>query len=610
MLRRSNKRKFSKKELRAQRKHDTDTPTEVVSVPAKTRSQVKIEIPRLITVAELANLSSRTPAEIVGALMRNGVLATVNDSIDRETVEIIADELDLEIHAESQVVPSMQKISGKAQSETRPPVVVVMGHVDHGKTTLLDAIRKTNTVASEAGGITQHIGAYQVQWTDNQDQIRPITFIDTPGHEAFSAMRAHGATITDVAILVVAADDGVKPQTKEAMSHAKAANIPIIIALNKIDKKEANPDRVKGELAELGLAPEDWGGKTPLVRISAKHSQGIDDLLDVVLLVADLQDLRAQTQGQAEGIVIEANKQQGVGPVATVLVQSGELKIGDAIVLGPIFGKIRVMENERGQRYTKAGPSTPVRIAGLSGVPAFGEHLKVCQNEKEARQLAQKAGLKKRLKHVTHQSQETEKERSLAIIVKADVDGSLKAIKTSLEAIEIPDVEVKVILEGVGDVTESDINIGTSLGQPYIVAFRTGATVAARHLARTNNIEIHSYDVIYRLIEDVQKSAEHLHLPIQILTEIGRLKVLKIFRTTKTHQILGGRIEQGRIVKSARVTILREKEILGTGIIESVQKGQEAVAELHAGEECGLGISTTETIQIDDVLVIELAEKA
>lgn len=613
MARRNTKRKLSKKEQKALTKEQA-TASSVVSTeaPVKRREMVRVDVPATITVAELAKRSGRTPVEIVGALLGSGVIATVNDSVDRETVEIIADEIDLEIGTEEKLEPAKLKANNAPQS-ARPPVVVVLGHVDHGKTTLLDSIRKANVVAGESGGITQHIGAYQIAWKTEDGTQRPITLIDTPGHEAFSAMRAHGVTMTDVAILVVAADDGVKPQTKEAISHAKAANVPIIVAINKIDAPGAQPDKVRGELAELGLADEAWGGKTPTVLVSAKQGTGIDELLDTVLLVADLAELTARPTGPAEGVVIEAHMELGIGPVATILVQHGQLEVGQHVAIGRVVGKVRLMHDDVGQRVQVAGPATPVRIAGMADVPSFGSQLVVTGSEKEARLLAQSASEQYQSRQLSAQT-ETEDESddeqlSISIVLKADVDGSLSAIQTSLEQITAEGVTVKVIHQGVGDLSESDVNLALAAKHPFIVAFRTGATVAARTIARSKQQTVHAYDIIYRLIDDVRTEAERLKTHKVITTEVGRLKVLEVFRTTKTAQIIGGRVEQGYIEKGGNLEIMRQEDPVGTGTIETLQRGQTKADKVDSGEECGLGVATTETIEVGDVLVVSVTQR-
>lgn len=595
-----------KKEQRALTKTQA-TDNVAQPVVAVQRDVVTVQVPTTITVAELSRRSGRPATEVVGALLRSGIIATVNDSLDRESVEILADELDLSIKPEE--AAREEAIAATVRSDvertTRPPVVAVMGHVDHGKTTLLDAIRKTDVAAKESGGITQHIGAYQVGWKGGDGTERRITFIDTPGHEAFSALRAHGASVTDIAILVVAADDGVKPQTREALSHIRAANVPIIVAITKIDKPGANIDKVKGELAELELTPEDWGGKTPTIQVAAKEGKGVDDLLDTVLLVADLAELTARAAGSAEAVVIESHMEQGVGPVATILMQQGQLAVGDIVVVGSAYGRVRLMEDEHRERHATVGPSTPVRIAGISGVPTFGSKLTVVADEKAARELvrvAQEAGPRRTIPSTGRDDGE-EALPTLSVVIKADVDGSLAAIRQSLEGVSVDGAAVEVVHGGVGDVTESDVNLAVAAEHPLILAFRTGVTVAARTLARTNHIPITSYDVIYQLIEEVTTTAQQLRKRERVIEEIGRLKVLKMFHATRAEKILGGKIEQGRLKQDALITIRRGDDEIATGRIKSLKRGATVATEIAEGEECGVAVAVGPTILEGDVLV-------
>jgi translation initiation factor IF-2 len=598
MAARRKQRKLSKKETKALKKVG-DQPQVVESTRDTFRAAVDIELPQTITVSELAKLSGRNPGEIIGALMRNGVIASMNDSVDRVTVEILADELALRIRDVSEAAPSAE--SNQLVQAVRPPVVVVLGHVDHGKTTLLDSIRETQVAAKESGGITQHIGAYQVLWKDKTGNQRPITFLDTPGHEAFSALRAHGATMTDIAILVVAADDGVKPQTKEALSHARAANIPIIVALNKIDKPGANIEKVKAELAELGLQPEEWGGKTPVVSISAKNKIGIDDLLDTVLLIADLDELTARSVGLATGMVIESHKTNGIGPVATVLVQQGQLKIGDNIVIGSVYGKVRLLLDEFGTRHREVGPATPIQVAGLDDVPSFGANFEIIANEKQAREQARQFALKNRTDDRMNQSNLSVEEGQLALVVKADVDGSLKALKTALEAITVTGVQIVVIHAAVGQVTESDVHLAAASGA-HIVAFHVGVLATARRLAENHGVLISAHDVIYELTDLVRLLAEGAVQKERIQVEIGQFIAKALFRVTKTHKIVGGVVSKGEIRKGATVTIERGSLVIGKGTISTLQRGQQQAPTVPQGEECGLGLDTTDQLQVDDVL--------
>ncbi|MGI6103150.1 MAG: translation initiation factor IF-2 [Patescibacteria group bacterium] len=608
MARRPQKKKLSKKQLKAQRKVDAAPKrTEDVAPQKPARTTVDVPVGSTIMVADLARRSGRTSAEIVGALLGNGVIATVNDSVDRETVEIIGEELGIRVIDE---VAAAETTDADVESELvpRPPVVTVMGHVDHGKTSLLDSIRQANVASSESGGITQHIGAYQVVWRGSDGNLpeRRITFVDTPGHEAFSALRAHGASITDIVILVVAADDGVKPQTKEALSHARAANVPVIVAINKMDKPGANVDRVKGQLVELGLNPEDWGGKTPVVPVSAKAGTGIDDLLDTVLLVADLGELTARPDGLARGVIIESHMQPGVGPVATVLVQRGELRVGDMVVAGTAWGRVRFMEDEYGTRHLTAKPSTPVRVAGLSSVAVFGTQLAVMTSEKAARAAAQQAADRSGARFVNYE--ESDETPHLSVVLKADVGGSVEAIRSSLANLQPEGVEVRLIHDAVGDLTESDVHLAMASRHPLLLAFRTNVTAAAKNLAKLNNLPIYSFQVIYELIEHVETQAKALREPTVLRVETGRLEILGVFRTTKTEQIVGGRVEQGDVRTGAVATIMRDGEEVGTGTIRSVQRGQTPADLVREGEECGLSLATTTPAAVGDVLVIHVDE--
>lgn len=605
MAGRRKQRKLSKKETKALKKAG-DRPVYVESSREPARNAVSISLPATVTVSDLSKLSGRTPAEIIGALVKNGVLASMNDSIDRETVEILAEELALSITHDSDVKHVEEEVSG--EQVVRPPVVTILGHVDHGKTTLLDSIRETQVAAKESGGITQHIGAYKVDWSDKQGKQRAITFLDTPGHEAFSALRAHGATMTDIAILVVAADDGVKPQTKEALSHAKAANVPVIVALNKVDKPEANVDRVKAELVELGLQPEEWGGKTPVVAVSAKARTGIDDLLDTVLLVADLAELTARFDGPAKGVVIEAHKAVGVGPVATVLVQQGTLRVGDTIVVGSVYGKARLLQNEWGKRQSEAGPSTPIQVAGLTDVPVFGAQFEAGMTEKEARERARQSELRSKTASRTAKAQGVTQEGQLALILKADVDGSLKALRGALENIHVEGVDIRIIHEAVGQVTESDVHLAAA-SDAQIVAFHVGALSTARRLAEQHRILLTTNDVIYDLTDQVTALAQGAVKTERVRVEIGQFLIKAQFRSTKTHKIIGGVVQKGEVRAGAQASILRNGEVAGTATIQSVQRGQQTVEQIGQGEECGLGVESQTELLPGDILQLTVEEE-
>ncbi|MCA9388328.1 translation initiation factor IF-2 [Candidatus Berkelbacteria bacterium] len=598
---RKRQRKLSKKEGKAQKKLSVQSNQPEVRIEEK-RSVNEVDLPETVTVGDLAQLSGRSSAEIIRVLISNGMLININDSIDFETAEIIAPELDLKISKQKLSKP--KKLTGAGGLLPRPPVVVVMGHVDHGKTSLLDRIRSTNITAGESGGITQHIGAYQVDWKTEEGEARKITFIDTPGHEAFSAMRAHGANITDVVVLVVSAEEGVKPQTKEAVSHAKAANVPIIVALTKSDLPTANPEKVKSELVELELSPEDWGGKTPTLLVSAKTGEGIDDLLTTIILVAYLADLKSRQEGLAEGVVIESHKAVGIGPVATILIKEGTLRISDNFYIDNILGKVRFLEDDSGKRLSEAGPSTPVRVAGLSGVPTFGSTLIAANSEKEARQLSSTV-----ISKATKSSKAVEvQDNVVPVILKADVDGSIKALQQSLEAINVEDTTVSIIHSGVGDITESDAHMAASTGA-YMAAFRVGISPAARRIANSENLKFKQYEVIYDLVDDMMAAAQGALKTELVEVEIGKLKVKGVFRTTKAIKIVGGKIEEGKVVKGCSVKIKRKDEVIDSGEVDSVQRGQTTTDEVGVGEECGLLIEITKPIEIDDVLVFSTQEE-
>ncbi len=564
-----------------------------------------VEIPSVLTVREFAEALNLPVTDIISKLVQNGVMATINESIDFDTMTIIGDELRFEIKATSNKIQDTNKETTKKNLKPRPPVVTVMGHVDHGKTKLLDAIRHTDVVAGESGGITQHIGAYRVtiKPSDKKKQERAITFLDTPGHEAFSAMRAHGANITDVVVLVVAANDGVKPQTIEALNHAKVASVPIVVAINKIDLPDADIDKVKRQLADQGLNPEEWGGKTPMVAVSAKQNQNIDELLEMILLVADLKELKADPTLPSSGVVIESHMQAGMGPVATVLVQEGTLKINDPVVIGQTYGKVRIMENYLGKKVTEAGPSTPVRIAGLQEVPNFGDRVLAVASEKEARDLTAVKTIKRKVLSISEFSQDIKegKIKELKLILKADVAGSLEAIKKSLNDLATEEVKINIIHEGVGDISESDINMAIS-SHALVIGFRVKADADVMNLARRENVKIQIYDIIYQLIDDLTAALSGLLEPEIVEIEIGRLSVLAVFKVTKKEQIVGGKVTTGKIENGTDVRIVRDKDTIGMGKITSLQQNKKDVSECAENFECGLKVETQTKIKVGDSL--------
>ncbi|MBR2214919.1 MAG: translation initiation factor IF-2 [Selenomonadaceae bacterium] len=566
-----------------------------------------IKIGESIAVKDLASKMSCTAAEIIKKLFLMGVMATINQEIDFDTAALVAQEFDITAEelppeVDPTLIPEIE--DDPKTLKLRPPVVTVMGHVDHGKTSLLDAIRKTSVSAHEAGGITQHIGAYQVMCRDKK-----IVFLDTPGHEAFTAMRARGAQVTDIAILVVAADDGVMPQTVEAISHAKAANVPIIVAVNKIDKPGANPDRVKQELMEHGLVPEEYGGDTIMVPVSAKQKQGIGDLLEMILLVAEVQELKANPNREARGVIIEAELDKGRGPVATVLVQSGTLRIGDSIVAGTSFGKVRAMVNDRGDSVKKAGPSVPVEVLGFNDVPAAGDILAVLE-EKQARSIAaarierQRTQLikakKVSLDDLFHQIQEGNI-KDLNIVVKADVQGSVEALNSSLLALNKNDeVRVSIVHSGVGAVNESDVMLA-SAANALIIAFNVRPDANARKVADAEDIDIRTYRVIYDALNDVKDAMSGMLAPKYKEVVQGRVEIRKVMKFSKA-LVAGSYVLEGKIHNNSKIRIIRDNIELFDGAIDSLRRFKDEVKEVAAGYECGISIVDYRDFREGDII--------
>lgn len=598
------KHKLSKKEAKAEAKISEKRIISATTAVAEQKTSARqIEVPAILSVREFSEASKVPVTEIIAKLVRNGVMATINELIDFDTMSIIADELGIELK-EKKEEESQQATtnSQKKHLEARAPVVTVMGHVDHGKTAILDAIRHTDVLSTESGGITQHIGAYQVNIAKD-GKNRPITFLDTPGHEAFSAMRAHGANITDVVVLVVAANDGVKPQTIEALNHAKAAGVPIVVAINKIDLPDADVERTKRQLADQGLNPEEWGGDTPMVLVSAKKGQNIDELLEMILLVADIRELRAEIHMSASGVVIESHMQAGRGPIATVLVQEGLLHLGDVVVVGQTYGKIRIMENYLAKKVPEAGPSTPIQIAGLQEVPNFGDRVLVVTDEKEAKELTKVKTINRKVLSITELSQDIKegKIKELKIVLKADVAGSLEALKSSLKDIETEEVKIKVIHEGVGQISESDINMAIA-SHALVIGFRVKAGAEVMNLARRENVKISVYEIIYQLLDDISAALSGLLEPEIVEVEIGRLSVLAIFKTTKNEQIVGGKVTFGKIKNNTEIKIVRDKENIGTGKIINIQSNKKDMTEVLENFEAGLKVETSTKILVGDSL--------
>jgi translation initiation factor IF-2 len=580
-----------------------------------------VSFPSVVPVKMMAEELGVGAGDIIKILMGNGVLATINESVDFDTAAIVAHEFGFEAHEakDTEAEETHEDVFKEYKMAPRPPVVTIMGHVDHGKTKLLDSIRNTNIIDTESGGITQHIGAYQtkITITENGKKIeRQITFLDTPGHEAFSAMRAYGANITDIVILVVAADEGVKPQTIEAISHAKAAKVPIIVAINKIDKPDADPDRVKRELSEHKIIPEEWGGKTPMIPLSAKTGVGIEALLEVIAITADIEGLQAPIDKPGTGMVIESKVQPGKGPVASVIIKEGRIKSGDFLVCGNDFAKIRFMEDWRGNRIKEGLPSDPVLIAGFKRIPKSGASVRVVASEKIAKEISEKLERKDSIKSIAKSvglgevSQEAKegKIKELALIIKADVKGSLDAIKGSLEEITSDDIKINIISDGVGAVTESDINLATA-SRAVILAFRVPTPPAVMKLSETNKIKISKYDIIYQLIDDVTAALEGMLEPEIVETKIGTFEVAKLFLKTKNKGIVGGKVIKGKITPGTRIDVIRDEEKIGTLKPESIQVGQQKVNFVEAKDECGVSYIGEVKIKPKDLFEFVLVEE-
>lgn len=559
-----------------------------------------------ITVGELAETLNIPVTTLVGELFKNGIVATINQRIDFETAQIIIDELELDVEIEKKESTTAQRkvhqLSDKAIK--RPPIVAVMGHVDHGKTTLLDAILKTKTVDDEAGGITQHISAYQ---TERKGRI--ITLLDTPGHEAFAALRQHGAALTDVVVIVVAADDGVKPQTVEAIRFARSANAKIVVAINKIDKETANSQLVKTQLAtEHDLNPEEWGGDTVMVEVSAKTGKGIDELLDMVLLVADIEELKADIDVPAQGLVIESHMEQGRGSVVGLLVEQGELKPGHFLCAGTAYGKVRTLLDFKGESLKKAGPSTPVVITGFRELPQFGDEFIIVPSEKEARLLTQKARIERErdaastnvtgadLLKMMNQQRETQ---DLNVIVKADVQGSLTSVVDSLKLVDTGgEITLRVIGSGVGNISENDIRLAGD-GQTIIYGFNVELPPAVKRLAQRDKVEVRLYKVIYELLDDARKTMEKMLAPDVVETEIGSLEIKGVFRTMKDLTIVGGEVKTGKAVPGVLARVVHAGEKIAEVEVASVQREQQEVKEVFEGDLCGLSLKTDKKLLLE-----------
>ena len=570
---------------------------EALEAAEKAAEPVIKSIPASISVKELAEVLGKKGSDLVMALMKKGQMLNINATLDFDTAAAIAEDYNviLEQEEEKDILETVfaEEEDDEKDLKERPPVVVVMGHVDHGKTSLLDAIRHSNVTKGEAGGITQHIGAYTVQIDG-----KPITFLDTPGHEAFTAMRMRGAQITDIAILVVAADDGVMPQTVEAINHAKAAGVEIIVAINKMDKPSANPDRVKQELVEYGLVAEDWGGQTICVPVSAVTKDGLDSLLEMIILVAEMKELKANPNKNARGAIVEAQLDKGRGPVATVLVQNGTLQVGDPIVAGAAYGKIRAMTDDKGRRVKKAGPSTPVEILGLSEVPSAGDSFYVAENDKEARQVAESIIAKNRENMIKETPQKVSLDdlfsqiqsgnmKELNIVVKADVQGSVEAVRQSLERLSNEEVRVRIIHGGVGAITESDVMLA-SASNAIIIGFNVRPEPAAKAFADEEKVDVRLYRVIYNAIEDITAAMKGLLDPVFEEQVLGHAEVRQLFKASGVGTIAGSYVKDGKFVRNCQVRIIRDGIVVYEGDLESLKRFKDDVKEVAAGYECGL----------------------
>jgi len=603
---------------------DADTAQAVREMFGKAPADKKVaEIAPGATVKDLATAMGLSASDVQKKLMSMGVLAAVNQRLSPDAARKLAGIYGFQVKIKLEQKPeaggdgtavAKPKPKHKAPgggTQPRPPVVTIMGHVDHGKTTLLDAIRKTNVVEGEFGGITQHIGAYQVE-VEHEGEKRKITFLDTPGHAAFTAMRARGASVTDIAILVVAADDGIMPQTVEAINHAKAAEVPIIVAINKIDKPDANPDRIKTQLTEYELVPREYGGETETVPVSAKAKTGIDDLLENILFQADLMELKADPHAaKPQGVIVEAKQEVGRGPVATVLVQQGTLRVGDNVVCGLAHGKIRAMMNERGERLNKALPAMPVEITGLSIVPAAGEKLEVVKDERTARQLAEQRAETQRanrlssahrmtLEDVARRIREGEAQE-LKVIVKADVQGSVEAVIGQLKQIRIDEVRLRVIHSGVGNIGENDVTLAAST-DAIVIGFNVRADGPAQAAAEREHIDIRTFNIIYELTDAVERAMKGMLAPIFEEVALGKAVVRQRFQTPKGIVIAGSYVTEGKIVRNAQARLVRGGETLHTGKIDSLKHIKEDVREMAQGYECGIVVADLVDVKVDDVI--------
>jgi translation initiation factor IF-2 len=576
--------------------------------PAKTPPEKRLRLGEAVTVKELAEKMRIRPADAIKALMKMGVMATINAVIDSDKASALAQQFGYSVETAAADLEEglAEEEAVEEQLVPRAPVVTVMGHVDHGKTSLLDAIRATNVTQSEAGGITQHIGAYEVNTSRGK-----VVFLDTPGHEAFTAMRARGAQVTDIVVLVVAADDGVMPQTLEAIAHAKAANVPIVVAINKIDLPNANPERIKQQLSEQGLVPEQWGGDTIYVEVSAKRKLNIDALLEMILLQAEILELRANPNRRGQGVVIEAELDKARGPVATVLVQNGTVRVGDAFVVGMHYGRVRALLNDRGEKLQEAGPATPVEVLGLSGVPLAGDVFQVVADEKKARQIATLRQQRQREEHIQRTARVTLEDlyrrikegevKELNVLIKADVQGSVQAVRDTLEKLSTNEVRLRVIQGAVGGITESDVMLA-SASNAIIIGFNVRPTPKARELAEREGVDVRLYTIIYDLIADVKAALEGLLEPEFVEHVLGRAEVRETFNIPRVGVIAGCYVTEGTINRNAECRLLRDNVVVYQGRIASLRRFKEDVAEVSSGYECGVALDRFSDIKRGDII--------
>jgi translation initiation factor IF-2 len=582
-------------------------PKPVAAKPAVPTEKKKIKLPSFVKVRDFAVILNLPVTTVIKELIKNGIMANINEEVDFETASIVAQDLNFEVEIEADKTVTefglgfLQEIASSEKEEnlkSRAPIVTIMGHVDHGKTTLLDTIRKAKVAEGESGGITQHIGAYQVKKNG-----KFITFLDTPGHEAFSEMRARGANVTDIIVLVVAADDGVRPQTLEVIKRAQFTDTPMIVAINKVDKPEANVLRVKQELAGQGVLTEEWGGKTIAVEISAKQNIGIDTLLEMILLQAEIENLRANPLGKTVGTIIESRVSQGKGATATVIVQNGTLKVGDIIAAGAAFGRIRSLEDETGRKLKEASPSTPAQISGFSEVPQAGDILQTLSTLDEAKSIA----LQIQRKNHSHKMANKQaivgdlKNKTLNLILKTDVAGSLEAIKQSIAKLKNDEVKISILSEGVGEVNESDVLLASN-SKATVLAFRSKVNSKATNLAKQKGVVLDSYDVIYELIEDVTTAVIKMFTPELEKIALGTAKILQVFRTEKGIMIVGGKVEQGEVKRQSHIMIFRDGVELGRAEISELQQSKVMAKHINAGEEFGIKLKTSVKVLAGDVI--------